>query len=336
MSAILSVEKLGFVWNTADPFLFSVHHLDAYPKGNGKLGPAASLAGRNLGQDFDDRNGWRMYHGLQIPGFPSHPHWGFETVTLVRTGVVDHFDSLGATGRFGGGDTQWMTAGRGVQHSEMFPLVDEQGDNPLELFQIWLNLPAADKMVPPHYKMLWSEEIPQVVSADAKGRKTRVTVVAGELDGQRPPAPPPNSWAADPANDVAIWTLQMEAGAVWTLPRAKAGTNRMLYAFDGGLAVDGRAVHTGTGVKLKPTAAVELAAGLDPVELVLLQGRPIDEPVAKYGPFVMNTQTEIRQAFTDYQRTRFGGWPWPDDAPAHPADVGRFARYADGSEERPA
>jgi len=335
MSAILSTETLGFVWNTADPFLFSVHHADAYPRGNGRLGPAASLAGRNLGQDFDDRNGWRMYHGERVPGFPSHPHRGFETVTLVRTGVVDHADSLGATGRFGGGDTQWMTAGKGIQHSEMFPLVREQEDNPLELFQIWLNLPAADKMVEPHYKMLWSEDIPVVSSKDADGRETRVTVIAGSLDGAQPPSPPPHSWAADPAHDVAIWTIQMEAGAAWTLPPAKPGTNRTVYAFDGALLVDGTAVQAGTAVRLRPDVAVPLAAGLDPVELVLLQGRPIGEPVARYGPFVMNTGTEIQQAYADYQRTRFGGWPWPDDAPAHPAEAGRFAKYADGTEERP-
>src|SRR5438105_5060955 len=114
MKPVLSVEPLGFPWQTPDPFLFCVHHDDAYPAANEQLGPAASLEGRDLGQDFEGKNGWRMYHGLRVPGFPQHPHRGFETVTVVRSGLVDHSDSLGATARYGHGDVQWLTAGRGV------------------------------------------------------------------------------------------------------------------------------------------------------------------------------------------------------------------------------
>ena len=97
--------------------------------------------------DFAGADGWRMYHGSIVPGFPQHPHRGFETVTFVRQGFIDHSDSLGATARFGRGDVQWLTAGEGIVHCEMFPLLDREGPNPCELFQIWLNLPAADKMV---------------------------------------------------------------------------------------------------------------------------------------------------------------------------------------------
>lgn len=100
------------------------------------MGPAASLAGRSIGQDFAPNQPWRMYHGEHVPGFPAHPHRGFETVTIVTKGLVDHSDSLGAAGRFGFGDVQWMTAGKGVQHCEMFPLINQEQDNPLELFQI--------------------------------------------------------------------------------------------------------------------------------------------------------------------------------------------------------
>ncbi|HEU5058702.1 MAG TPA: pirin family protein, partial [Kofleriaceae bacterium] len=175
-SPILGVERLGFPWQTADPFLFCVHHDDAYPAGNDELGPAASLAGRDLGQDFEGKDGWRMYHGDRVPGFPPHPHRGFETVTLTRRGYIDHHDSLGAAARFGKGDVQWMTAGRGVVHSEMFPLVDASGPNPTELFQIWLNLPAEDKHAPPHFSMLWSQDIPKLSFTDEAGRRTEVTV----------------------------------------------------------------------------------------------------------------------------------------------------------------
>ena len=104
--SVIKVSALGFPWVTPDPFLFCVYHEDAYPKGNALLGPDASLSGRSLGQDFAGRDGWRMYHGLTVPGFPAHPHRGFETVTIVRHGFIDHADSLGAAARFGGGDVQ--------------------------------------------------------------------------------------------------------------------------------------------------------------------------------------------------------------------------------------
>ncbi|MDP2313972.1 MAG: pirin family protein [Pseudomonadota bacterium] len=331
MSAILAVRPLGFVWETEDPFLFCVHHDDAYPAGDERMAPAASLAGRDLGQDFAGRDGWRMYHGRVIPGFPQHPHRGFETVTLARRGYIDHSDSLGATARFGGGDAQWMTAGAGISHSEMFPLIERAAPNPLELFQIWLNLPRADKLVPPHFSMLWNEGIPRVTAEGVE-----VTVVAGVYDGHRAPQPPPRSWAARPDTDVAIWTVRLAPHARWALPVATAGVNRNLYVFEGGpVTVDGRVIAPPTGIKLRPDVAVTVENGAAPSELLLLQGRPIKEPVVQHGPFVMNTPTEIHEAFAEYRRTRFGGWPWRSDDPVHARDAGRFAVHADGREERP-
>ena len=193
---VLKTFPLGFPWQTSDPFLFCVHHVDLYPPGNDAMGPAASLAGRDIGMDFEGKDGWRMYHGDVVPGFPRHPHRGFETVTLARRGFIDHSDSLGATARFGQGDVQWMTAGRGIVHAEMFPLRERQAGNPTELFQIWLNLPRADKMVDPYFTMLWSHEVPEHAFQDEDGRTTRVVTVAGALAGKAIPPPPPNSWAA--------------------------------------------------------------------------------------------------------------------------------------------
>ena len=334
--AILGLRPLGFVWDTTDPFLFCVHHLDAYPAGDAALGPAASLAGRQLGMDFEPRDGWRMYHGKKVPGFPSHPHRGFETVTILRSGYVDHADSLGATARFGPGDAQWLTAGEGIVHAEMFPLLRPDGPNTLELFQIWLNLPAADKMAPPHFAMLWSEQVPRHREVDARGRAAVVTVIAGALGDARPPAPPPRSWASRPESHLAIWHIQLEPGATWTLPPADAGVGRSLYAFRGPVRLGGRDVTPGHGARLRPEAALSLEAGPEGAELLLLQGRPIAEPVAQHGPFVMNTQAELQQAYADYRRTGFGGWPWPHAAPVHAREAGRFARRPDGAVERPA
>jgi redox-sensitive bicupin YhaK (pirin superfamily) len=332
---ILSEERLGFPWKTFDPFLFCVHHDDAYPAGNEQMGPAASLAGRQIGMDFEGKDGWRMYHGDVVPGFPRHPHRGFETVTLARRGYIDHSDSLGATARFGKGDAQWMTAGAGVVHSEMFPLVERDRPNPVELFQIWLNLPRADKLVPPHFAMLWSHTIPRHQHHDDAGRRTEVVLVAGALGDLRAPAPPPSSWAARPGSDVAIWTIQMAPGATWSLPPASAGANRTLYFFRGSsVRVGGHPVSRHLGLRLRADAEAELVNGPDESELLLLQGRPIGEPVVQHGPFVMNAPGEIQQAIIDFRRTEFGGWPWPSDGPVHPRDKGRFAVHADGHVER--
>ncbi|MBA3398004.1 MAG: pirin family protein [Deltaproteobacteria bacterium] len=338
MSAILETFKLGFPWQTIDPFLFCVHHDDAYPAGNDHLGPAASLQGRNLGQDFEGKDGWRMYHGETVPGFPGHPHRGFETVTIVRRGLIDHADSLGAAARFGQGDVQWLTAGKGIVHSEMFPLLARDAPNPAELFQIWLNLPARNKLVEPYFSMLWADKIPRHVHRDAAGKSTEVTVVAGTLGDATPPSPPPDSWASTPDADVAIWSIRMAPGATWTMPPARPTSNRTLYLFAGGSEIADRTVTKGTGVRLRPDTTVTITAAPQaapaPVELLLLQGKPIGEPVVQYGPFVMNTRAEIQQAMSDYQRTRFGGWPWPADAPVHPRHEGRFARHADGRIEK--
>ncbi|MGK2930068.1 MAG: pirin family protein [Acidimicrobiales bacterium] len=318
-------------WPTVDPFLFCVHHRDAYPEANLHLGPNASLTGRQIGQDFANVDGWNMYHGSVVPGFPQHPHRGFETITYVRHGLIDHSDSLGATARYGRGDVQWMTAGEGIVHAEMFPLLDDAGPNPMELFQIWINLPAEEKMAEPHFSMLWDTEIPRV-PVDGDGQ---ITVIAGTLAGEVPPAPPPRSWGSRPDADVALWHVDLRAEATTTLPPAKgADTTRILYVFDGdGVSVAGTEVRPTTAVQVRGDLALDLGSLGDGVECLLMQGRPIGEPVAQYGPFVMNTKAEIAQAYEDYQRTQFGGWPWDRDDPVHGRDPQRFARHADGREE---
>lgn len=333
-STILKIRDLGFQWETNNPFLFCVHHLDNYPRGNAKMGPDASLEGRRLGNDFILKDGWRMYHGLDIPGFPVHPHRGFETVTIVLNGLVDHSDSMGASGRYGHGDVQWMTAGAGMQHAEMFPLVHGEKENPLELFQIWLNLPAEDKFVKPHYKMLWKEDIPKQKLKDGNGKSIEIIVVAGSVNGQEAVPPAPDSWAAKAENEVAIWLISMEAQSEWKLPPASGQTSRSLYFYKGSkITISGEGISSYKAIDLEASQSVSLENGPDESHFLLLQGRPIQEPVVQYGPFVMNSQAEIQQAMDDYRKTQFGGWPWSRPDQVHGHERGRFARYSNGEEE---
>jgi hypothetical protein len=322
-------------WPVLDPFLFCVHHDDAYPAGDGRFAPAVPITGRTLGDDFSRQGGWSLYHGHPVPGFPAHPHRGFETITIVRRGRVDHSDSMGAAARYGDGDVQWLTAGRGIVHAEMFPLLATSAPNPLDLFQIWLNLPAARKMCEPRFVMFWGERIPRL-----RAEGVDLTVVAGSpagLEVAPPLAPPPDSWAAQADADVAVWTLRVAPGARFTLPAARgAGTRRVLYAFDAaGATVAGQAVAGPTAFDLDARSGIEIVAGAHRCEFLMLQGRPIAEPVAQHGPFVMNRREELVQAFEDYQRTRFGGWPWAGEAPVHGGDAARFARLPGGVEQRP-
>ena len=218
----------------------------------------------------------------------------------------------------------------------MFPLLDEDGPNPLELFQIWLNLPAADKWSEPHFAMLWAQDIPRVVTSDGAGRTSEITVIAGTVAGRRPPAPPPDSWASRSEADVAIWHYRTEPGAEWTMPPAAGpSTVRMLYVHEGAFRVGGHELPAPTGVVVAADEPVVVTGGPAGAEALVLQGRPIGEPVAQYGPFVMNDRAGIEQAFSDYRATGFGGWPWPTDDPVHGADPSRFARHADGRQERP-
>lgn len=330
MSAVLDVVELGFPWQGADPFIFTVHHVDYYPSGNDQLGPTESLVGRNLGADFSYHNGWSMYHGVAVPGFPQHPHRGFETVTVVRRGYVDHSDSLGATARYGEGDVQWLTTGSGIMHAEMFPLLDPESPNPLELFQIWLNLPPESKMVPAYFGMLWGEDIPTVGPAPG----VSVEVIAGELDSQRPPSPPPDSWASQADTSFAIWLIRLDPGSTWDLPATAPGTSRMLHCFMGDdVVVDGTRVEANIGVELDASTPAKLENHGEPVEFLLHQGKPIGAPVFQLGPFVMNSAEELQQAVEDYRRTQFGGWPWNRADPVHARSDGRFAIHADGRVE---
>ncbi|KXS12950.1 RmlC-like cupin [Gonapodya prolifera JEL478] len=362
--APLSTAGVG-PWTTQDPFLFCVFHHDAYPAGDESLRPAVAnyKRGRNMGSDFEGKDGWRMYHGDDVPGFPQHPHRGFETITITKTGLIDHSDSLGAAARFGEGDTQWLTAGKGIVHCEMFPLVHKDKGNPTDFFQIWLNLPKSDKMVDPYFTMIWAEETPTltVPAPPSNTPPSIVRVIAGAslpvpgatTDGVVPSTPPPpNSYASKPWSNMAIWTVDMSPGGEVTIPalanpvanpQGHTDVTRVLYFFAGdriALSDPDSDANAGPVTVLTSHASIALHAteptlvrntGEKQGRLLMLQASPLGEPVAQHGPFVMNTRQEIFEAFMDYRETQFGGWRWPNDEPTHGGlEVGRFARHPGG------
>jgi len=327
---IKSIQPIELHWPTQEPFLFCAHHNDFYPVGNENFGlDQKFFVGRNMGSDFVEKDGFRIYHGKEIPGFPVHPHRGFETITIVRKGYADHADSLGAAGRYGEGDVQWMTAGSGVQHSEMFPLLHQDKENTLELFQIWLNLPQKNKMVKPDFKMLWAEKIPKI-----KDGKAEVTLISGEYSDKKYFAAPENSWASDASNQVNILLVKLEAGGEFSYP-GHSGTNRSLYFFDGaGATLNGKEISSKNAVFVDASESLHVSS-LGECEFLILEAKPIGEPVVQYGPFVMNTKEEIMQTMQDYQKTQFGGWSWNRSDMFHGAKIERFAKYPDGRIEKP-
>lgn len=295
--------------------------------------PDASLNNRQIGNDFSSDLSWRMYQGQRVPGFPAQPHRGFEAITIVETGYVDHCDSLGSAARFGPGDVQWITTGCGMQYSEMFPMLSTMNHNDVDLFHIRLNLPAQSKLVQPQFGMLWKEAIPVLSFEDAENRKTTVTVCAGSLDNTHAPSPPPHSWASDYANGICIWRIDMAPNAVWSIPACAPEINRCLYFVEGNLLTIGRVpMRSRHAIELTSDCAI-LKNGAHPARLLYLQGKPIGEPVASHESIVMNTEEEIETALQDFRSTGFGGWPWPSDEYVHPKDKSRFALHLNGVEE---
>jgi quercetin 2,3-dioxygenase len=227
-----------------------------------------------------------------LAGFPSHPHRGFETVTYMLDGHMQHKDNFGNTGDLKPGDVQWMTAARGIIHSEM----PQQAKGRMRGFQLWLNLPAKEKMKPASYRDIPSREIPVVKLAQGG----EAHVIAGTLvQGETRTAGPVNG-AERVTTDPLYLDVHLPAGAEFTAPIA-AGHNAFLYAYEGNATVGDQAVPNRAAGLLSDGDAVTIKAGAEGARVLLLAAKPLREPVVQYGPFVMNTRDEIEQALEDYQ-----------------------------------
>ena len=316
--SIYAITPIQFRLDLKDPFIFCAHHIDHYPKANAEMGPATPALNKE----------YNMYYGEVVPGFPEHPHTGFETITLVERGTVDHFDSLGNAGRYAAGDVQWLTTGNGVEHCEMFPLIDQEHDNPLELFQIWFNSSPEQKKQPADYKMLWREQIPHVISNDGQ---VDLRIISGSYANTAALDRPPHSWAAAAENRVNIYLITLAAGAEVTIPATTATSTRFCYFYQGSqLTVSRETIAMKHLVELQPDVEIQLQAGDQEARILWLEGEPIGAPVAMRGPFVLNSDEELNAAFRRYRETQFGGWPWPSPAPVFEREQVRFATYNGG------
>lgn len=231
----------------------------------------------------------------QRRGVGEHPHRGFETVTIVYQGELEHRDSTGAGGFIGPGDVQWMTAANGIIHEEFHAPSFARSGGTLEMVQLWVNLPSQHKRAPAGYQTLLAADIPQV---QLEGGKGSLRVIAGDYQGHRGPA--------RTFTRMDVWDLRLNAGATLHLPVAP-GRNAALVVLRGSVRVNGeREAGPASLVLLQRDGADVAVQALEDVSLLLLSGEPIDEPIVGYGPFVMNSQAEIIESFEDFQAGRFG------------------------------
>ena len=231
-------------------------------------------------------------------GVGAHPHRGFETVTIVYDGEVEHRDSTGAGGVIGAGDVQWMTAGGGIIHEEFHSDAYSRRGGPFEMVQLWVNLPARDKMTPARYQSITADTIPSVPLAGGAGQ---ARIIAGSLEG--------HNGAAQTHTPMNVWDVRLSAGAEAALPQP-AGWTTLLLVQAGSVRVNGHAVSEGRLVTLtREGSGLTLEALEGDARVLLLAGEPIDEPVVGHGPFVMNSRDEIRQAIADFNSGRFGNMP---------------------------
>ena len=324
----ISKKDLTMHWDVEDPFMFVSHHTDDYPQGNAQMAPPLrQISGRNLGRDYQVRFGFRMYNGKVVPGFPKHAHWGYETLTLPMLGWIDHFDSTGSNGRYGFGDVQWVSAPAMFQHSEMYPLVNQDSRNPNDITQIFVNLPLEEKNIEePSVNTVWKENIPIV-----KGEKSRTMVICGEYGGKSIYSPSTHTWARK-ENSVRILRTDLEAGGSFVLDPAPEDVNRNVYLLNGkGVTILGEPVKEYCKVKIDPTKEVEIKTSDVPAVVWVLEGKPIGQKMASFGPITLSTEQEVRESLNVLRRTEFESWPWDLVDKANPVDSGRFLRRADGT-----
>lgn len=329
---VLREQAAELHWDTEDPFMFASHHFDDYPKGNRQQAPPLEeIKKRSLGHDYRPQYGYRMYGGKVAPGFPLHTHWGYETVTICSEGYVDHFDSLGNQGRYGYGDVQWLTAPCRYGHCEMYPLAFADRDNHHRVTQIMIHIPNELKNGEAELNNVWAEDVPEI-----RGNGYLAHVYAGTYGGKTGIVPNSRSWAADPAHRVRIVSFETEPGAEIKIDPTSETACRNVYLTDCGATVGGKDYIPQTRLKMKPGEEVAIVNGDKKNEIWLLEGEPIGQKMCSFGPVVLATDKEVREANAAIRKEEYKDWPWNFINKTQPVGTDRFIRYADGREERPA
>jgi len=331
-STVQKVVDINIHWSGDDPFTFVSHHHDNYPKGNEQMAPPLeTIRGRNLGRDYQERMGFRMYHGRVVPGFPMHAHWGYETLTIAEKGFVDHFDTEGNHGRFGNGDTQWTLASSRYEHCEMYPLLDQENNNPVHITQIVVNLPLDRKNKDIYVNNIWSESIPVF-----KDEGSEITLYCGEYQGKGLYSPNPTSWATA-ENSVRIMKIVLQPGASFTLEPLADSIDRNLYYVSGKTAtMEGTKITPWLRYKMKRCTPVNIVNGPEESEFWILEGKPIGEKQASFGPVILKDLDEVRSSMDEIRIKEFQEWPWGLMDVTNPIDMGRELHRKDGKIERPA
>ena len=328
---VQKIVDINIHWSGDDPFTFVSHHHDTYPKGNEQMAPPLDLIrGRNLGRDYQERFGFRMYHGRVVPGFPMHAHWGYETLTIAERGFVDHFDTEKNNGRYGNGDVQWTLASSRYEHCEMYPLLNQEGENPVYITQIMINLPLDRKNGPNHVNNIWSEDIPII---EKEG--VTVTLYCGDYEGRSIYSPNPNSYASA-ENRVRIMKVIISPGTTFSLDALTDGVDRNVYFVSGQNAkMDGTDAKPNLRYKMKRMTDLEIVNGQEESEFWILEGKPIGEKQAAFGPVILKDLDEVRASMDEIRIKEFQEWPWGLMDVTNPIDMGRELHRADGSVERP-
>jgi redox-sensitive bicupin YhaK (pirin superfamily) len=342
MSAITFIERLDkHRWKTSDPFLFCSHHKNSYPSSSEPDGdshsdlgpPARALAGRNLGEDFSELNGFSMYYGKTVPGYPRHLHYGCEIITIVKEGVLDHFDSIGGKARLGTGDVLWLTAcGNGISHSQMFPLLNYDSANEVEFITIWLNMSANKRMsADASSRVIWREDQPKRTFDGPTGRQSSLRVIAGSLANIHSNSEllSSNSYAADPQSELVIAIIKIEPEGTFEIPAASSGRiNRVLYILQGSkLELNGKEVDLDEAIHMITLSADQIvllkntSSNGKICEILILQGQPLKEPLFQCGPYVASTNDELMNAMGNADNVK---WPYIRSDPVHSRHETRF------------
>ncbi len=322
----LRVTPIDMHWDTEDPFLFASHHEDDYPKGNRQQAPPLhEIAGRNLGRDYEQRMGFRMYHGKVVPGFPMHAHWGYETLTLAEKGLVDHHDNMGISGRFGNGDAQWICASSRYSHNEMYPLSNQEDRNPNDITQIMINLPLELKNRENAVNTVWRGDIPR-----ASGPGWSAKVLCGRFGNASASSPSPETWATE-GHGVRIIRFEMEPGSELTIDPSAESAGRNLYIISGnGVKILGTDVSVDSRVKILTSEEIKINNGDAPTVMWLLEGVPIKQKMSMFGPVCLGDLAQVRAGMDEIRKNEYHEWQWEIVDRTQPLGAERHISYPDG------